>query len=241
MPAKTHGLSKKSRLYSIWQSMKARCYAKSRANREGYQKKGIIVCDEWKDDFVAFQSWAMANGYASNLSIDRINNDGNYEPANCRWVTMEQQARNTSSNVWISFNGKTMLLTDWAVQIGISISTLRERLAKYGIEKALSMPKHEWQKVAGPDGVTDTVCGWAKRLGINQNTLRERIEKHGIEKALTMPNGACPPKYIRCGRFVDSISGWSRRLGVAHSTIKNRVALYGKDNAIRRLVMELDS
>lgn len=154
---------------------------------------------------------------------------------------MEQQARNTSSNVWISFNGKTMLLTDWAVQIGISISTLRERLAKHGIEKALSMPKHEWQKVAGPDGVTDTVCGWAKRLGINQNTLRERIEKHGIEKALTMPNGACPPKYMRCGRFVDSISGWSRRLGVGSATIRHRIALYGKDNAIRELVMELDS
>lgn len=241
MPARIHGLSKSDRLYHIWSSMKSRCYAKSRANWKNYQAKGVAVCQEWRDSFFAFQEWSLANGYADNLSIDRIDNDGNYEPANCRWATREQQARNTSANIWLTCNGETMLQTDWAIRLGISVGTLRERIAKHGVDKALSMPKHEWQKIAGPNGVTDTVCGWARRLGITRSTLRERIEKHGLEKALTMPNGACPPMYMRCGRFVDSISGWSRRLGVAHSTIKNRVALYGKDNAIRRLAMELDS
>lgn len=96
---KTH-----TRLYKIYYGIKNRCYNK---NQEGYKKwygfKNIIMCDEWKNDFLSFYNWAINNGYQENLSIDRIDNDGNYCPENCRWVTKHIQAVNQK----ISKNNKT--------------------------------------------------------------------------------------------------------------------------------------
>ena len=90
---KTHGLTK-TRVYKIWVCMKNRCYQKSYHAFRHYGGRGIIVCDEWRDNFQAFYVWAMANGYADNLSIDRIDVNGNYEPSNCRWLTMSEQNKN---------------------------------------------------------------------------------------------------------------------------------------------------
>ena len=80
-----------TRLHNEWRGMKARCYIPSCSNYEYYGGRGITVCDEWKDDFLAFEKWALENGYNDDLSIDRIDSDGNYEPSNCRWVTMQKQ------------------------------------------------------------------------------------------------------------------------------------------------------
>ncbi len=88
-----HGL-RYTRVYGIWKDMKQRCYNLKAANYERYGGRGIKICEEWKNNPEAFYNWAMANGYAENLTIDRINNDGNYEPSNCRWITMKEQAQN---------------------------------------------------------------------------------------------------------------------------------------------------
>ena len=232
MPARTHGCSKNGcRLYRIWSSMKTRCFNPKRG-RGRYYAKGVIVCDNWKNSFEAFMRWALANGYKDDLTIDRIDNDGNYEPSNCRWVTPRQQARNTSANVWITYNGETMLQTDWANRIGLSVGALRRRIAKYGVEKALSMPRREWEKIEGPNGVCDTLSGWAKRLCLNKNTLRERVDRHGVFKALRMPRGDCPPKLMECNGVTDSIGGWSRRLGISVPALKWRVRRYGIQRAL---------
>ncbi len=74
--------------------MKTRCYKKSDYHYKWYGARNIKICDEWINDFVAFQKWAISNGYSENLTIDRINNDGNYEPNNCRWVDMKTQCNN---------------------------------------------------------------------------------------------------------------------------------------------------
>lgn len=88
----THGQSR-TRLYTIWQGIKQRCYNQNSINYSNYGGRGITVCDEW-NEFEPFYEWSMINGYSSHLTIDRINPDGNYEPSNCRWVDMSIQEAN---------------------------------------------------------------------------------------------------------------------------------------------------
>ena len=83
-----------TRVYRIWKAMHTRCYNEGFFAYKYYGGRGITICDEWKDNFQAFYDWAMANGYAENLTIDRIDSNGNYEPSNCQWATMEAQNKN---------------------------------------------------------------------------------------------------------------------------------------------------
>lgn len=134
----------KSRLHNIWSAMRARCYKEYSTSFKNYGAKGITVCDEWKDSFENFYIWAINNGYKENLTIDRINNKGNYEPSNCRWTTRKEQNNNTSKNVYITFNGITLTRNQWAEKIGINKNTLKNRLTNqwshWSIEKALTTP-----------------------------------------------------------------------------------------------------
>ncbi len=136
-PRITHGMSN-SRIYGIWEKMLQRCYNENSHAYFRYGGRGISVCKEWHK-FEPFFDWAVQNGYQKYLSIDRKNNDGNYEPSNCRWATPQQQANNTRKNRLITFEGRTQTMIQWAREKGIKQSTLSMRINKYGwsAEKAL--------------------------------------------------------------------------------------------------------
>ena len=137
----THRLSE-SRLHETWSDMKKRCYNPNSKSFPTYGGRGITVCEEWKDDFQSFYKWAMANGYADDLTIDRIDVNGNYSPENCRWVDKLTQANNCRTNHYLTFNGKTQSIAEWARELGVSDSLIRQRIVTLGwsVERALTEP-----------------------------------------------------------------------------------------------------
>lgn len=135
----THGHSRE-RLYRIWADMKSRCYNPNSIKYYIYGAEGKTVCDEWLHDFEAFYKWAMANGYADNLTIERIDGTKGYSPENCRWATKKEQNVNKRNNHLITYNGKTQTLSQWADELGISRAVLYMRINKlhWDIERALT-------------------------------------------------------------------------------------------------------
>ncbi|USK99894.1 hypothetical protein [Bacillus tropicus] len=125
----THGLTDSS-LYSKWKNMKDRCYNKKNKRYNRYGERGISVCDKWKEDFMSFYSWCIKHGYKEGLQLDRIDNDGNYEPNNCRFVIPKKNARNRSSNVIVEYNAIKMTITEAAEKSGIDHKTLFNRFKR---------------------------------------------------------------------------------------------------------------
>lgn len=123
-----------TRIYHIWRGMKDRCYNVHSPSYYRWGGRGITICDEWKDNFSAFYSWAMENGYSENLTIDRIDNNGNYEPSNCRWATIEEQSRNRQSNVVIQIGNSKRTLKEWREIFELEYGTILERYHNNGFE-----------------------------------------------------------------------------------------------------------
>ena len=94
--------------------MKSRCSNPTTINFHRYGGRGIKVCDEWEKSYESFRDWALSSGYSDNLSLDRVDNDGDYEPDNCRWATRKEQGENTYTAQLITFNGETHCLAGWA-------------------------------------------------------------------------------------------------------------------------------
>lgn len=119
-----------TRLYRAWINMKNRCYNKKLKEYKNYGGRGIKVCDEWKNDFLVFYKWSIENGYSDDLTIDRIDVNGNYEPSNCRWTTIEIQANNKTNNHFITYNNQTLTINQWARKLNIPRETIKTRLGK---------------------------------------------------------------------------------------------------------------
>lgn len=128
-----------TRLYRTWCNMKGRCYRKTMKRYNMYGGRGIKVCDEWKKSFICFADWALTNGYQDNLTIDRIDVNGNYEPNNCRWVSNLEQQSNRTNNRFIKYKGETKTLSEWARLFNLKNKTLEKRINKgWSLEKAFN-------------------------------------------------------------------------------------------------------
>ena len=122
-----------SKLYYVWHGMKKRCNDKNNKGYKWYGGRGIKICDEWLEDYIAFKNWAVSNGYEEGLTIDRINVDGNYEPDNCRWVDMKTQQRNRRNNVKAYYDGEERTISEIAEMKGESLQLIYYRY-KNGVD-----------------------------------------------------------------------------------------------------------
>ena len=136
-----HGL-RNTKLYKTWANIKSRCYNPNKDTFSYYGGKSVTMCDEWKENFLNFYNWSMEHGYQEGLTIDRINPKGDYEPSNCRWVTMKEQQNNKLNNHYIMYEGQKHTLMEWSEILDINYKALHKRIMylNWNIEKAFTTP-----------------------------------------------------------------------------------------------------
>ena len=125
--SKTHG-GTKTRLYNLYKGMKQRCTNLNSPAYKYYGGRGIVICDEWLNDFQKFKDWCLNNQYSDEKSIDRIDPNGNYCPENCRWVSFEKQQNNKLNSAFISINDQKKTVAEWAKENGINKQTLYSKI-----------------------------------------------------------------------------------------------------------------
>lgn len=140
-----HSVYENKRLYGIYNGIKKRCYNKNEPRYRGYGARGIVMCDEWLnpvDGFDKFVDWSLSHGYADNLTIDRIDVNGNYSPDNCRWLTLSEQNGNKRDTIWIEYKGEMVRFQELCKRSVVSYDTTHDRVFKRGwdIERALTTP-----------------------------------------------------------------------------------------------------
>jgi hypothetical protein len=173
--SKTHGM-RYSRLYNIWTQMIQRCINQNLDHYDRYGGRGIKVCDEWMD-FEMFAEWARGNGYNEGLSIDRLDVNGNYEPSNCKWSTDVEQQRNKRNNRYLTINGETKTVAEWAEISGLSYKTLQRRLYTGCKEENLIAPIGYQHNLLEINGEKKTMNQWAKEAGLQFSTVKRRYQR----------------------------------------------------------------
>lgn len=184
---KTHGQTSNGKIsqeYQVWAGMIQRCTNPNEAGFKNYGGRGISVCEAWRQFTGFFKD--MGERPSGKHSIDRIDNNGNYCPENCRWATKDEQSSNRRDNRIITFNGEAKPLFLWARAIGITNTSLAERLesASFTLEEALTK-KTQRNQIIEAFGKTMTQKEWSIETGIPQSTIRQRIRKHPPEIALS--------------------------------------------------------
>lgn len=188
---RTHGMTK-SPEYAAWEHMKARCENPSDSRFHCYGARGIKVCERWRGEngfqnFIADMGLKPGRGY----SIDRINNDGDYEPSNCKWSTDNEQANNKSNNIYISYQGETKTLKEWSRELGLDYKNLWERMKYYGwsFEKTIKTKKRETvSRLVEYNGATKTLAQWCHELHLTYATIKSRLDNGWpVQKAFEQP------------------------------------------------------
>lgn len=180
MTKTTHGQAH-SRIYNIWSNMKQRCYNEKSQAYHSYGGRGIIVCSEWHD-FNNFYKWAISHGYSDNLTIDRINVNGNYEPSNCRWISRAEQNKNRRDNVWLTYRNETYLQSEWEKIKGYKRGVIGNRLKRgWSVEQAITISVGNYYgketKQYTINGVTYSQRELCRVYNIPESTFRNRLKR----------------------------------------------------------------
>lgn len=201
--------------YHLWSLMKQRCTNPNTDKYDRYGGRGIKVCDRWMNSFENFYA-DMGPRPSTEHTIERENNNGNYEPNNCRWATKTEQANNRSSNTFIELNGQKVTIADASRELGVKYNTLLARV-KRGVE----LTGREEKKYTHND-ITMGIHGWARRTGIAVRALKERIASGmSFEDAVTK----VPRNAMRVHNGVAKpIGEWARHYGISRSTLNYRLA-----------------
>lgn len=189
---KTHGKSG-TRIYRTYHNMIDRCTNCENKEYHNYGGRGIGVCQRWLERFENFLA-DVGEPPTQRHSLDRINNDGDYEPDNIRWATPKQQAINSRRSILIEHNGIVDSVAGWCKRIGIDRSSVTSRLERgFSISDAIFHPRVKRDKtfsrrsrIITHDGITDSEAGWARRLGMSRTTFQHRLhEWKDVHRAIT--------------------------------------------------------
>lgn len=178
----------KTPIYYVWQSMKARCENPKTKNYANYGGRGIRVCEEWRSSFVAFHR--DMGDRPDGFQIDRIDNDGNYEPKNCRWATKQEQMNNTRRSVPIYINGVKKTKSECAKELGVRRGSIQRRIdAGWTPEKAATTKRTRAPIFYSLGHETKNISEWARSLGVARSFLRYRLSKgESIEQVIKYGN-----------------------------------------------------
>jgi hypothetical protein len=182
-------------IYKVWHAMRKRCNRVDSPSYKNYGGRGIRVCDEWNESFDAFVLWCAENGWRPRTSIERIDNDGHYEPSNCRFANAKEQGRNRRSNRLVTAFGVTMSVSEWADRYGIYHRTVIGRLNRgWSPERAVSIkartktPRQNLTSMLTARGQTKHIEQWAKDLGVGRSCIEYRISLGwSVEDAVSRP------------------------------------------------------
>ena len=178
----------RTRLQVIYMGMLQRCCNPNCKDYPRYGGKGVTVCDSWLNKervghstkgWLAFEEWALSNGYKDNLTIDRRNNNEGYSEKNCRWVTVKVQQNNRGDNINVTYKNKTQTLKQWCDELKLEYRTVFHRIYYYhwSIQKAFEYEKNASCRFISYKGKTQSLTDWCKELNLNYWTIKSRFAK----------------------------------------------------------------
>lgn len=169
-------------LWYRWHGIKKRCLDENSERYHQYGGRGIKVCEEWLESFDNFAEWALSNGYADDLTLERIDVNGDYCPENCKWITLQEQAFNKRDTRWVEYRGERIQLRILCERLGVTYDTVHDRIYKRGWSVEDAIEKQSQRQ--------DSLRSKCREKGINYNTVLDRIRKFGWdeERALNTPS-----------------------------------------------------
>lgn len=212
--------------FRIHHGMMNRCYLKSEKHYSSYGGRGIVVCDRWHD----FKNFLedMGRRPSRNHSLDRIDNNGNYEKDNCRWATRIEQANNTRRNRFLEFNGENLTIANWARKLNIPDNILSYRLSKgWSAEDTLTTLPEKAEKLVEHNGETMNIASWAKKTGLSRYLIADRLS-HGWtpEEALTRAKATkIKQDTLTYNNRTMTMYAWSKETGLSSAVIYGRIKL----------------